>query len=47
MGINEEAALWSTTRQAQAIRAGEITSRELLELYVERIERINPDLMRW
>ncbi len=44
MGINDEVALWSTSRQAEAIRNREITSRALLELYIERIERINPDL---
>ena len=42
--IDDDVALWSTTRQAEAIRGGEIGSRELLEMLVERIERINPDL---
>lgn len=41
---NEEIALWSTTRQAAAIRSGEITSRGLLEVFIARIERINPQL---
>jgi amidase len=41
MAISEEVALWSTSRQAAAIRAGEFGSRELLELLVSRIERIN------
>ena len=36
--------LWSATRQAQAIRDGELTSLDLLERYLARIERINPDL---
>jgi amidase len=31
-------------RQAQLISAGEISSRELLDLYLERIARHNPDL---
>src|SRR3954471_14685654 len=31
-------------RQAEMIRAGEITSRELVELYLERIERLDPQL---
>jgi amidase len=44
MGINDEVALWSTSRQAEAIRNGEITSRELLDLLADRIERINPKL---
>ena len=41
MAISEEAALWSASRQAAAIRAGEFGSRELLELLVSRIERLN------
>lgn len=44
MGIPEEAALWTTARQAEAIRNREFTSRELLDLYAARIERINPEL---
>ena len=42
MTLNDDVAFWSTTRQAAAIRAGEFTSRALLELYISRIERINP-----
>lgn len=44
MGIEDNVALWSTTRQAEAIRNGEFTSRELLDLLADRIERINPEL---
>ena len=44
MAITEEVAFWSTTRQVEAIRKGEISSRELLELLIARIEKINPDL---
>ena len=44
MAITEEVAFWSTTRQVEAIRKGEISSRELLELLLARIEKINPDL---
>ncbi len=44
MAISEEAALWSTGGQAAAIRAGEFGSRELLELLVSRIERLNGTL---
>ncbi|MFP6797076.1 MAG: amidase family protein [Pseudomonadales bacterium] len=44
MAIAEEVAFWSTTRQEKAIRNGEISSRELLELLIARIEKINPDL---
>ena len=31
-------------RQAEAIAAGEVSSRELVELYLGRIERYNPQL---
>jgi amidase len=31
-------------RQAQLIRDGEVSSRELVELYLERIERLDPEL---
>ena len=41
MSDKDEVCLWSTTRQAAAIRAGEISSRELLEAFVDRIERFN------
>ena len=44
MSISEEVAFWSATQQAIAIREGEFTSRELLELIIARIERINPKL---
>lgn len=44
MTLNDDVALWSTTRQAAAIRAGEFTSRALLELYISRIERLNPKI---
>ncbi len=39
--MNNDIALWSTTKQAEAIRSGEITSRALLEHIIKRIERIN------
>ncbi|MEE8077696.1 MAG: amidase family protein, partial [Pseudomonadales bacterium] len=44
MDTDEEITLWPTTRQAQAIKSGEITSRQLLEAFAARIERINPQL---
>ena len=44
MDMDEEITLWPTTRQAQAIKSGEITSRQLLEAFAARIERINPQL---
>lgn len=40
--MDEAVATWTATRQAAALRAGEITSRDLLELYLDRIERLNP-----
>lgn len=42
--MKNDIALWSTTRQAAAIRDGEISSRALLEHFIARIERINPVL---
>ena len=44
MAIEEGVAFWSMTRQAKGIREGEFTSRELLELFIQRIETINPKL---
>ena len=41
---NDDMALWSTTRQALAIRTGEMTSRQLLEHIIARIERLNGTL---
>ena len=40
----EELAYAGAARQAELIRAGEVSSRELVELYLERIERLNPRL---
>jgi amidase len=37
-------AFAGVARQAELIRAGEISSRELVELYLERIERLNPHI---
>ncbi|MDH4146126.1 MAG: amidase [Acidimicrobiia bacterium] len=37
-----EPALWSASRQAAAIRDREISSRELLDTYLARIDRLNP-----
>ena len=39
-----ELAYAGPLRQAELIRAGEISPRELVELYLERIERIDPQL---
>lgn len=42
--MSDEPTLWSATRQARAIRSGEISSRDLLEQIIARIERLNPEL---
>ena len=42
--MTDEITLWSASKQAAAIRAGELGSRELLEAIIARIERINPEL---
>jgi amidase len=37
-------AFAGVARQAELIRAGEVSSRELVELYLERIDRLEPEL---
>ncbi len=37
---DEHVATWSATRLAEAVRTKSISSRELLDIYVERIERL-------
>ena len=37
-------AFAGTARQAELVRAGEVSSRELVELYLERIGRLDPEL---
>jgi amidase len=39
-----ELAFAGLARQAEAVRAGEVSPRELVELYLERIERLEPRL---
>jgi amidase len=39
-----ELAFAGITRQADLVRSGEVSSRELVETYLERIERIDPQL---
>ena len=39
--MSNETAVWPAVRLAQAIRDKDLSSRELLELYLERIERLN------
>ena len=38
----QELAFAGVVRQAELIRSGEVSSTELTELYLERIERLDP-----
>ena len=38
----DDVALWPATEQARAIKQGDLKSRELLEVFISRIDRINP-----
>jgi amidase len=40
----DELAFAGVARQAELVRAGEVSSRELVELYLGRIERLDPEL---
>src|ERR687895_1559662 len=40
----EDLAFTGVARQAELIRGGEVSSTELVELYLERIERLEPEL---
>jgi amidase len=40
----DELAFLTATEQAELIRRGEVSSRELVELYLGRIERLDPEL---
>ena len=44
MPISQDVVFWSVVEQAKAIKEGEFTSRELLELTIARIESVNPEL---
>ena len=39
-----DVAFAGVARQAELVRAGEVSPRELVELYLERIERLDPQL---
>ena len=41
---SSDLAFAGAARQAQVVRAGEVSSRELVELYLERIGRLDPEL---
>jgi amidase len=40
----DDLAFAGVARQAELVRDGEVSSRELVELYLERIERLDPEL---
>ncbi len=40
----DDLAFAGATRQADMIRRGEVSSRELVELYLDRIRRLDPEL---
>src|SRR5215208_3776810 len=40
----DQLAYAGVVRQAELVRSGEVSSRELVELYLERIERLDPEL---
>src|ERR687896_363996 len=40
----DDLAFAGVARQAELVREGEVSSRELVELYLERIERLDPQL---
>ena len=42
--MDESAATWSATKLAAAIRAGDISSTELLDCYLDRIDRLDGDV---
>jgi amidase len=42
--VNEEVAFAGAARQAEMVRAGEVSPSELVRLYLERIERLDPQL---
>ena len=42
--MDESLAFAGAARQAELIRTGEVSSQELVELYLERIEGLNPEL---
>jgi amidase len=42
--MDESVATWPATKQAGAIRAGDLSSRDLLECYLDRIDRLGRDV---
>src|SRR5947199_6094616 len=40
--MGDDVATWTATNLGAAIRAKELSGRELLDLYADRIERLNP-----
>ena len=41
---DQDVAFAGVARQAELVRAGEVSPRELVELYLERIGRLDPQL---
>ena len=41
---DDDLAFAGAARQAESVRRGEVSSRELVELYLRRIERFEPEL---
>jgi amidase len=42
--VNDDLAFVSATRQAEMVRAGQVSPTELVRMYLERIERLDPQL---
>lgn len=42
--LDDSVATWPAHRLAAAIRTGDLSSRDLLELYLDRVERLDPGL---
>ena len=42
--MDQDVAFATALEQAALVRGGEVSPTELVELYLERIERINPEI---
>jgi amidase len=43
-GVDTDAIWWDATRQAEAVRRGEVSASEIVRAYLARIERLDPTL---